>query len=333
MHQLAALALSALLATGGSSSPRTAPTVCVAAPTVEGDTDEEARVDRPHVVDSVSSALVEALSKRVRVTKASTCAAGDNACERVHAQRAGAEYLVVVHLAAARADYALTLEVVDVAANEVVASVADVCEICGSAEFDRFARNVGGTLADQIAVLSPDPPTVVVEGKPARALVLLDGATVGVVPWQGTVAPGEHRVSVKHRGYRTEARSVVAVRGSKTRVRVDLKRDPTAKSRALQGLGWSLVAGGSISIGVGAALWSLDGRAHGPSCSIPDDAGRCPNRYASRPGGIALTAIGVVALAAGIGVVIGERRARRRADRARASMRVGPGSIAVHGRF
>jgi hypothetical protein len=280
--------------------------VAVAPVVLEGDA-RDSRVDPAEARRKLADRIDHVLRSGPSGFAVARCVENEQPCSLAQARREGADYLVHATLITEAADQRVRFMIREVKTGEAVAAFEDVCELCGRTELDTFMDAIVGALAVRLGALEPHAASVTIVGMPDRAGVWLDERRVGTLPWRGEVPPGEHVVKVERRGYLPEHRTIEVVPGTRERVRVDLDRDPTATARALKISGWALVGAGAASVGGGAVLWALDGRSHRASCSQPDAHGRCPNEYSSRAGGIALTVMGLSAVAVGGTILIYER--------------------------
>jgi hypothetical protein len=102
-------------------------------------------------------------------------------------------------------------------------------------------------------------PWVSVTGTPEAAFVSIDGRDVGLVPWEGEVAPGEREVRVHLPGYEPFTQAITAAPGAPVELEVALRPvtsggglDATAQG-ALIGTGIAAVVAGMIIGGLGIA--------------------------------------------------------------------------------
>lgn len=113
-------------------------------------------------------------------------------------------------------------------------------------------------------------PWISVTGTPEAAYVSIDGRDVGLVPWEGEVAAGEHELAVHLPGYAPFSRTITAAPGAPVDVEVELERagggDDTRHVVPLA-IGIPLVAAGVVLLSMGGAFATRAGECTDPSCS------------------------------------------------------------------
>jgi len=127
---------------------------------------------------------------------------------------------------------------------------------------------------------------------PTGAKVVIDGDAVGITPLDYDLRPGNHQVSLAADRHEIETRSVAIRVGETTMLDVPLLPvHDTRGGRRIRPLPVALVIGGVAALGTGIALIAIDEDESptGP-LTIRDTA----------PAGVAVTAVGGVALAAGV---------------------------------
>lgn len=227
--------------------------------------------------------------------------------------------------------YGLYLALVD-RTGRVLASRSTECELCGVTELSESVQNLAAAIATRFVELPRGAGMLVLESKPVGATIFVDGDRRGQTPARLELSPGRHVVELRAPGYGATRRALDTVSGVEQELMLHLQavgplRSPTSSYRlGAEIAGWTLMAASPIAIGLGGWLISLDGDPYRPSCTpeMPMSAdGRCPSSYDSQAGGISLVVTGGVALAAGIALVVWQRRMRPRSGSAHLEPRVG----------
>lgn len=324
---LAAVSRLAAIPESGEDRPRVS-----IATTVVTEGTASPRVDLATFASYVHGDVARLIGDRFQLVERSTCTVHDRACEREHAKRTGADLIVFTAVSSDGVDHRARFEVVDLGTGEIEATVGDTCELCGQAELEELSRTISGNLVRTLEGVRPDQGTLEVLGNPGRATVRIDGAVVGRTPWKGPIEGGEHEVEVSRPGYVSETHEVSGVRGSSMRLAVDLERDEHGGPPAVAIVGWSLLAGGTATAIGGGVLWSFHGSSHRRSCEQPDAQGDCPQLIQSRPGGIAMVALGTAGAVAGGGLLVWQR-VRNGRTRSTLALRPRHDSLGVTWRF
>jgi hypothetical protein len=204
------------------------------------------------------------------------------------------------------------------------------CTICTSRE---AGQRIG---ARAIALLdSTDVATahVDVTSSPTGATIEIDGEVVGRTPMRVEVAPGSHRIVLRKDGHVPQQRQVELVGGGEDIVRVELPRDRSRRQRAMRIGGWTAIGLGVAGIVTGIALIATDENPVKNNCSgvHVDRFGNCEFRWNTLGAGVGLLVPGILAAGAGTALVVIGRKNERSSARAR--LQIGPGRIAIAGRF
>lgn len=248
------------------------------------------------------------------------------------AEEVGAGYLVATSVASQGRDWDVTVTLVDGSTGSVLATVEDVCEICGVGEVaQRLSDHVAG-LVPKLDDLTAGATLLAVSSSPAGAEVTIDGEPVGATPVAREVVPGQHVVELRLKGHIVEKRRVVAGRGTRERLAVDL--EPLPRTRAFTIAGWSTLGMGVAFLGGGVTLLVLDERPYKRNCSGDnvDVNGTCRKRYNTLAGGVALTSVAVALVGTGVGLLVAASKTRRR-DEGKRTAHVMPGPDGVLVRF
>jgi hypothetical protein len=254
----------------------------------------------------------------------------DAACLKDVAGKASVQQLVRVSVKMEESDYVIALELVDGATGQVVHQASETCELCGLTEAQAKARTLAASLADRL-IAGGDTGKIAVQSTPAGAEVLVDGQPAGTAPLELDLPAGEHVIVLRLAGYADDERRVVVEAGAAAAVAVDLspsapgedEGDEPDRSALLRPIGWASLGVGVAALGAGIALLAIDEnpvkytRCTGVDVDVE---GNCRFRYSTLGGGVVMTIVGVVGIAAGALLVArtykqgkgDERRARVR---------------------
>lgn len=331
MRRTVVLGVVAALVASVSVSPARAAAdgVFVAPPSVEGGSAE-------HVVSALESSARAGLGDAglTAIEAPKDCAAAT--CMSAAVASGQGRGVLVTSVTVAGSDYRLRAEILDGDGN-VLASRDGACEIC---TYDEAAEGLRGLVAETASELGPaavpesasaTTGTMRVTSVPAGATVVIDGATVGVTPYEGELTIGAHVVEVQKAEHAPQTREVEIVGGEAAAVDVDLvRRRSTLPPRTMEMIGWSTLGVGAAMLISGIALLAVDENPVKGNCSGPnvDADGDCEFRYDTLTGGVLLTVVGVAGAATGAGLVVFARRNRKREP---ASMALGP--FGLRGRF
>lgn len=260
---------------------------------------------------------------RAAGTKLAACR--DAACLQDVAAKASASHLLRPSVRMQDSDYVIALELVDGATGAVAHQVTDTCELCGLVEAQAMARSLAASMKDHLAAAATG--TVTITSTPSGAEVLVDGQPAGTTPLELSLAAGEHALVLRQAGRVDEERRVVVEAGSTAAVAVELAAtsphpgdEPGAPRPILRPLGFAALGVGVASLASGVALLVLDERpVDYTRCSgiDVDVEGNCRFRHDTLAGGVVMTVVGVVGIAAGAVLVARTRKAPRDDRRAR----------------
>jgi len=295
---------------------RTRPRVAVAPVRVLGEIGEIARAQMDAQVRAgLGQSAIDVLSADPRIAECSgleclvRAASADAASHVVQAEIAVDDKVYEVHVVAH-----------DVRTKAIAAEVRETCEVCGIAEVADLVRRQSAALGERIATLAPTPAVLAVRSNPSGAAIALDDAPVGPAPLRLELEAGPHRLRATLDGYAAMEHRIVAVEGVHETWSFALRRTPPSRRhRAARIAGWTLLGIGSAAIVPGVVFLAIDDRPYRARCSggDQDGDGDCRFLYRSVIHGAVLTAVGLALVAAGIGLVVGTRRARVRGDVAR----------------
>lgn len=257
----------------------------------------------------------------VRAGTAATCR--DAACRTAVASTLNATHILEVSVDIVDRDVDLRLEVFEGRGGRLVASTESTCEVCADNEVAEMLTSTAARLRPRIEGLVEESSTLVIDGSPRTAELMLDGRDVGHAPFRGPVAPGPHRVVITAEGFRSFETQAYTEPGQVETLDFNLERREEARRRARLG---AMGIGGAVSIALGigataagASLMAVHGRPVTSSCpngGQTDDNGRCPRMFDTRSGGIAAIAVGSAAVAGGIALLVLDRLRARRAPTA-----------------
>lgn len=249
----------------------------------------------------------------------------DRACWIDRARDSEQDYVLFPEIEHEGPDHRLRIDVVRARSGETIATIQQLCEICGEDELLTTSADLAAELLPRLQRLGLEPAVVTVDGRPSGATVELDGTVVGQLPWQGEVEAGEHTLRVSADGHQPLRRTVSATAGVQERLSIELRADapppppsaartPLKHRRALLITAASLSGLGILGLATGAGLFGVDGRPYRPGC--PSDAvdvnGRCPQMYETTAPAVAAVAVGGAALVAGVTLLVYTLRRRGR---------------------
>lgn len=146
--------------------------------------------------------------------------------------------------------------------------------------------------------------------EPSNSSVLVDGVELGVTPYRRSTFVGEHKITVRHTGYKSRNQDIVISENRKTLLNFQLEpgADPVRYITEYQprptwrlALGGAMIGVGLAGIGYGAYALAVDGQ-----CSSPIEP---PNKvckwiYDGKAHGYGFVTAGIVMAAAGAVVMI-----------------------------
>jgi len=113
------------------------------------------------------------------------------------------------------------------AGTERDVSASRYCELCNEESFKRTLGELSKQSLQQAAERS-ERTKLVVRSKPDKAWITLDGQTIGATNAVRATYPGVHTLTIRHIGYKTIARDVVAIDGKTVELAFDLEPDGSA---------------------------------------------------------------------------------------------------------
>ncbi|MCA9637055.1 MAG: PEGA domain-containing protein [Myxococcales bacterium] len=297
------------------------------------------------IEEHIPAALVEKIVdglRRGNFTVIDAAAAGvpipsgecDEACVRSTVAGTDATHLVRASVVVEGRDYNVRVELFRGDTGELIATSNDVCEICGHEELAEMVGDLAATLRRKLSAAVEPPPLLRVLVEPEGSVVTVDGEVVGVTPVEVTVAPGEHDVVVQKPGFVAHRARLAFLDGVVETIRTDLapapvieeEEPPPPKKRALpesttRPIGWAALGVGVGVTAGGVALLVLDERPIKRECTGDnvDAMGNCKWRYNTLAGGIAMTIVGVGAVALGA-VLLARDRRRGKSDAQRVAI-------------
>ncbi|MCA9708649.1 MAG: PEGA domain-containing protein [Myxococcales bacterium] len=264
-------------------------------------------------------------------------------CLRDLAAKVGVTHLLRPSVRLAESDYVLGIEVIDGSTGTLLDKTEDTCELCGLTEAVTMAGSLAASLAGALEEASATRRggTVEITSTPSGATVLVDDAPAGVTPLSLELPAGEHRVVVRQDGYNDQEQRIVLDPGETEQVEAALDRtgprrrpiDQGKLDQALRITAWTSLGLGVASLGSGIALIAIDETPVDYTRCSGDDvdaAGNCRFRHRTLGGGILMTVLGVVGVAAGTVLLVRDRRRSRASDR---RARVLPSSRGLAVRF
>lgn len=186
-------------------------------------------------------------------------------------------------------------------------SASRYCELCNEESFKRTLGELSKQSLQQAAERS-ERTKLVVRSKPDKAWITLDGQTIGATNAVRATYPGVHTLTIRHIGYKTIARDVIAVDGKTVELTFDLEPDGSAPIVARHERPAELVDGsrstvvpklligtGSLAIAAGIVWIAIDEdqTLHGPQ-----------HHYYRDTAAYGVTSLVVGAAATGVGVIL-----------------------------
>ena len=176
------------------------------------------------------------------------------------------------------------------------------CEMCNEDALKRAVADLSKQLLQEAAERT-GRTKLAIHSKPDKAWILLDGKPVGATNTARATYPGRHTIMLRHVGYKTAVREVVAVDGETLDVAFDMELEPSSTSGSdghapspgppPRRLPYVALGGGGAAILAGALLIAFD--------EDPDPRG--PQQryyYDTAKHGVASLAIGAVVAGAGV---------------------------------
>ncbi|MCX4245492.1 PEGA domain-containing protein [Paraliomyxa miuraensis] len=291
------------------------PGVLISPPTIEGQAPE-------HIVEALTQSIQGGLSDAGVTAAVPPEGCTDSGCMAQAVADGKARAYVTTDVRIVGSDYTL---VVDILASDgqSLGRKEGSCEICTYEEAGVALREL---VAQAAADLGPPPTvagTLVVTSVPAGATVRIDGAEVGVTPYEGSVDAGPHKVELSLDGHQTAWRSVELAGGATQTVELALDRTAAGMSpKTTATIGWAAIGVGAAALVGGIALLVLDENPVRSNCDgVHVDAdGDCEFRYDTLGGGIGLTVAGVASAGTGVGLLLYSRKQQQQR---------GPGDVAL----
>jgi len=288
--------------------------------------ESEAPVETVSVLSDSAVAGIAVSGRFVEIGAAwrEDCAA--DACFREAMSSTSASAVILLTVDQRDNVYRFGLEARSVATGQRLASVDDVCEICGLEEVAELVELRAAALGERLD--RPEEGTVRITSNPPGATVMVDDRAVGATPLELVLPAGPHNVQVEKRGFLEDTKAVEVRSGVDEEMRFRLVVVPTKDKSARR---WMTVGGVSLGLGLagiaaGIPLVILDGRPYESDCR-PDVLGNCAELYGTMAAGASLTTAGVIGLGAGGAMLLIGRKRRS------LPMEVRPTAGGIAGRF
>jgi len=179
------------------------------------------------------------------------------------------------------------------------------CPVCTLEEVSELLTRT----ATRLVTAEQLPVPVLIATRPQGADLRIDEQPVGIAPFEGRLAPGQHRVSALFPGHLESEQTIqVAAAGEPQRFEVILTKEPTAapppSRRRFRTWKWVAGSGAAAALITGIVLIAIDGDG---TCSGGDR--ECPRHYDTIVPGILGVGVGI-----GLGGASGWMFMRDRAD-------------------
>ena len=248
----------------------------------------------------------------------------DATCARTGA--GGAKYVVTSTIEASGRDYAITVQLLDAASGDAVATWAESCDTCGFAELAETVEAVGARAREALESVADTPASLEVASSPRGARVSVDGEHVGTTPLELELTPDPHEIVVQARGRVPHRRRISLASGQLASIDVHLAPEARTQSerdrirRLTVALGSTSVAGGVIGLATGIALLAIHAKPMAGKCTsdVIDDDGDCKFLHDTQVGGAVSTTLGAVLLVGGATAIVLARPSRGVASNRRA---------------
>ena len=268
----------------------------------------------PHLLRTLEARVAAGLRRgaftvvpadEVRAQVPATGCAAD--CLQRIAATTGASLAVRADVTVAGRDYDVQLVLLRTHTGGTAVTSRELCEICGHEELADRVDDLASALRRKLPAVLESPPRVQVVTQPAGSEVVIDGVVVGVTPLTVDVAAGPHDVMIRRPGHLPLTRPITAAEGATATIADSLAPTPP---RRLAPFGWTALALGVGALGAGSALIAIDQQPIRRDClgDNVDAFGHCKWRHDTLTGGLTLAITGVVAVIAGVTLVVTDRR-------------------------
>ncbi len=283
----------------------------------------------PETISALTDSAVAGMAVSGRVVEIGAawredCAA--DACFREAMSSTSASAVVLLTVDQQDNVFRFGLEARSVTTGQRLASVDDVCEICGLEEVAELVELRAAALGERLD--QPQEGTIRITSDPPGAMVMVDDRAVGATPLELVLPAGPHAVRVEKPGFLEDTKAVEVHPGVDDEMRFRLVVVPTEDRSTRR---WFTIGGLSLGLGVvgiaaGIPLVLMDGKPYEGNCR-PDAEGNCANLYGTMAAGASLTTAGVIGLGAGGAMLLIARKRRRR------PLEVRPTAGGIAGRF
>lgn len=125
-------------------------------------------------------------------------------------------------------DWHLNVELLDVEVGAFGARLTQDCQGCSSAKAE--AQLAGMVKAAVLQSAAMPRGVLELRTEPAGAIVFVDGTELGITPYQRSIFVGQHKIVVRHTGYRSQQLEASISEGKKQRLELKLVPGSSAES-------------------------------------------------------------------------------------------------------
>lgn len=227
-------------------------------------------------------------------------------CVRSLAAQNNADYVLSVDASAFREDLSHKIEAqLALSFSETRARTKPVFNdhVCLSCSASQLATAAGEAARNLLALgTGRARGELSLTATPQTAQLFMDGATIGVGRYEGSLPAGAYSVQAQQTGFLTQRATVLVEQGKSASLQLALlPRVPVYRRERGPRPRWRLITGAAVSaLGLGILSYGLSGIAIDGGCAEQGPTGVCRQIFGSKSTGIAFSAIGGVVTLAGV---------------------------------